>query len=107
MNHIIDTINHKISISVFNKETIHQIFEEVKTTGHKVVMNQDVAECILISPDAYVELMEELSDVRLLKLAHKRLEDYEPNKNIFGEDVFRHLGITDEDLENYDEVEFE
>lgn len=107
MSNIIGTINNTISISLFNKETINQIFEDVKITGSKIVMNDDVAECVLISPNEYARLIEEVSDARLLKLANNRLKDYDPKKNISGEDVFRNLGISDDDLNDYHKVEFE
>lgn len=97
-----NSITNTISISLFNDNTIDKIFEDVKATGAKVVMKDDLAECILISPKEYEELMEEINDARLLSLATKRLENYEPSKLIDGDDVFRNLGITDDDLKKLD-----
>lgn len=107
MNNVTNTMNNTISISSFSAINVDKIFEDVKMTGVKVVMKDDVAECVLISPSEYEKLIEEVNDVRLVSLATKRLENYDHNNIIDGEDVFQKLGITDDDLENYDEVEFE
>ena len=52
-------------------------------------------------------MMDEVNDARLLALAVNRLENSDSEKLLSDKDVYRDLGITDDDLKGYDEVEFE
>ncbi len=60
MVNITSAVTDTISISLFKKELAGKIFEEVKQTGTKVVMKNNTAECVLISPGKYIRMMEEL-----------------------------------------------
>ena len=52
------------------------------------------------------EAMDEvLSDSELLEIAATRMRDYNPETAIPAEEVYRNLGITEEDLAGSDEVE--
>ena len=54
------------------------------------------------------EAMDEvLSDARLLEIAVARMQNYNPETAIPAEEVYRNLGITEEDLAGSDEVEIE
>lgn len=68
MSSIIGAIKNTVSISLFNKGLAGKIFEEVKNTGAKVVMKNNVAECVLISPKEYVKLMDEINEAKLLTI---------------------------------------
>ena len=70
-------------------------------------MKNNAPECVLLSPDEYVSLMDEVNDARLLTLAVKRMEKFNPEETIPEEQVMKELGITDDDLTDFDEVEFE
>lgn len=107
MINMTNAIKNTISISLFNRGLAGKIFEEVKTTGAKVVMKNNTAECVLLAPDEYVRLMDEVNDARLLILANERMQQYNPSTLLSGDEVFRKLGICDTDLESYNEVEFE
>ncbi len=100
-------IKNTISISLFNRGLAGKIFDDVKTTGAKVVMKNNTAECVLLSPDEYMNLMDEINDARLIAIANERLATYDESQTIAGEKVFADLGITEKDLEAFDEVEFE
>lgn len=104
---IIAAIQNTISITQFNRGLAGKIFQEVKQTGAKVVMKNNAPECVLLSPEEYVRLMDEVNDARLLTLAVKRMENFNPNNTIPENQVMNELGITDEDLSDFDEVEFE
>ena len=107
MNNIMGVIQNTISISLFNRGLADKIFEEVKQCGVKVVMKNNVAECVLISPDEYVRLMDEVNDARLLTLATNRMANFNPATDIPAEQVYKKLGIPPEDLSDCDEVEIE
>ena len=104
---IIAAIQNTISITQFNRGLAGKIFQEVKQSGAKVVMKNNTPECVLISPDEYVRLMDEVNDARLLALAVKRMENFNPNNTISEKQVMEELGVSEEDLSDFDEVEFE
>jgi PHD/YefM family antitoxin component YafN of YafNO toxin-antitoxin module len=107
MGSVMSAITNTIPISLFNRGLAGKIFEEVKQYGAKVVMKNNTAECVLLSPDEYVRLMDEVNNARLLTAAAERMAHYDPTTVISGDEMNRRLGITEEDLVGYDEVEIE
>ncbi len=107
MTSVLSAIKNTIPITLFNRGLAGKIFEEVKKSGAKVVMKNNTAECVLMSPDEYVRLMDALNDARLLAVASERMSHYDPSSLISEEDMNRRLGITDEDLADFDEVDIE
>lgn len=107
MVNLTSAIRDTVSITQFNRGLAGKIFEDVKQTGAKVVMKNNAAECVLLSPEEYVHLMDEVNDARLLTVAARRLEHFDPENAISGEELYRELGITKEDLENLGEVDIE
>ena len=107
MANISSAIKDTISISLFNRGLAGKIFEDVKQSGAKVVMKNNTAECVLMSPTEYVELMDEVNDARLLTLANERITSFDSSKLIESEKLFEELGITKEDLDSVGEGEFE
>lgn len=107
MNSLVGAIENTISISLFNRGLAGKIFSDVRRTGAKVVMKNNAPECVLLSPEEYVQLMDAVNDAKLLSLAAERLEGYDESKVISAEDVNRHLNVIDEELADYGEVEFE
>ncbi len=107
MSSIIGAINNTVTINKFNRGLAGKIFDEVKKTGAKVVMKNNTAECVLLSPQEYADLIDELNDARLLAIAYERLGNFDPSKLMTQDEVNKNLGIKDEDLEDYDMVEFE
>ena len=97
----------KIRFSQFNRGLAGKIFEDVKQSGAKVVMKNNVAECVLISPEEYVRLMDEVNDARLLAVASERMAHFNPATLISEEEMNRRLGITEDDLTGFDEVDIE
>lgn len=89
---VISAIKNTVSISAFNRGLAGKIFNEVKRTGAKVVMKNNTAECVLLSPDEYVRLMDEVNDARLLTIATERMAGYDPSVLISSDDVNHELG---------------
>ena len=98
-------IRDTIPITHFNRGMAGKIFSEVRKSGAKVVMKNNTAECVLLSPEQYMELIEEINDARLLTVANERMEHFNPETLISEEEMDRILGITEEDLKGYEEVE--
>ncbi|MBQ4040065.1 MAG: type II toxin-antitoxin system Phd/YefM family antitoxin, partial [Oscillospiraceae bacterium] len=99
MANITSAIRDTISISLFNRGLAGKIFEDVKQSGAKVVMKNNSAECVLMSPDEYIRLMDEVNDARLLSMANERMQNFNAESLISGEDLYKELGITQEELE--------
>ncbi len=100
-------IENTISISLFNRGLAGKIFDEVKRCGAKVVMKNNAPECVLLSPDEYIRLLDEVRDARLMAIATQRMANFDPSALISQEDVDRELGFSPSDYENTDGIEFE
>jgi PHD/YefM family antitoxin component YafN of YafNO toxin-antitoxin module len=107
MTSVISAITNTIPISNFNRGQAGKIFEDVKQTGAKVVMKNNTAECVLLSTNEYIHLMDEINDAHMITIATERMAHYNPDTVISSAEMNHRLGITDEDLANYDEVELE
>ena len=104
---VMSAIQNTIPISHFNRGLAGQIFAEVRNIGAKVVMKNNSPECVLLSPEEYVRLMNELNEAKLIAIAAQRMATFDSSKAIPASDVYKELGITEEDLSGFDEVEFE
>ena len=104
---VINVIEKTVPVSMFNNGMAEKVFDDVKRDGTKVVMKDNSAECVLMSPEEYMRLNDEYNDAKLLALAYERMENFDPSKLLSEEEVYRHLGITEEDLEGWEEVEIE
>lgn len=100
---IIDTV----PISRFNCGLAGKIFDEVRQCGAKVVVKNNTAECVLLSPDEYARLMEEVNDARLLAVATERMTHFDPLSTISEEEMNLRLGVTEEDLADFNEADIE
>ena len=107
MGTVMSAIQNTVPISVFNRGLAGKVFEDVRRSGAKVVMKNNAAECVLLSPAEYVQLMDELNDARLAALAAERLASYDPDSLISQEEMLQRLGMTEADLDGWDEVEIE
>lgn len=107
MTSVMSAIKNTVPITQFNRGLAGKIFEEVKQTGAKVVMKNNTAECVLLSPEEYVRLMDELNDARLLAVASERMAHYDPSKLISEEEMNRRFGVTEDDLKDFESVEIE
>ena len=107
MQNVVSVIRNTIPISQFNRGLAGQIFEDVKAHGAKVVMKNNAAECVLLSPEEYISLMDEVNDARLLLSASERLQKMDSTALIPEEQVWQELSITQEDLDAVGEVELE
>ena len=107
MANVTCAIRDTVPISQFNRGLAGKIFEEVKQFGAKVVMKNNTAECVLLSPEEYIRLMDEVNDARLLTVAAQRMEKFDPAKAVSGEELYSELGIAKEDFDSCGEVEIE
>lgn len=71
-----------VPISRFNKGEANRIFEEVESSGTKIVMKNNRPACILMSPEQYESLMEMVSDYLLQEEAESRMAHYDPDESV-------------------------
>lgn len=107
MASVVSAIRNTIPISVFNRGLAGKIFNDIKHTGAKVVIKNNVPEAVILSPDEYLQLIDEINDARLLTMAAERIAKFNPNELITQEEIDRKFGITEADLDGFEEVEFE
>lgn len=107
MNSIRSAIENTVSISLFNRGLAGQVFEDVKRNGAKVVMKNNAAECVLLSPEEYILLMDEVNDARLLTLTAERMTHFDPASLVSLEEVDREFGFSIEDCADPTKVDFE
>lgn len=107
MNDVTSAIRDSVSISLFNRGLAGKIFEDVKRSGAKVVMKNNAAECVLLSPEEYVRLLDEVNDARLLSLAAERMQRFDSASAVSQEAVDREFGFTPENLADGEEAEIE
>ncbi|MCI9102894.1 MAG: type II toxin-antitoxin system Phd/YefM family antitoxin [Lachnospiraceae bacterium] len=107
MSSIRSAIESTIPISLFNRGLAGKIFDEVKHCGAKVVMKNNTPECVLLSPDEYIRLLDEVNDARLLAAATERMSHFNPAAVISQEQVDQEFEFTPSDYESTDDIEFE
>lgn len=107
MANIASAIRNTVPISLFNRGLAGKIFEEVKQCGAKVVMKNNTAECVLLSPDEYIQLIDEVNDARLLTMATARMAKANPSSFVPADQLYAEMGITQADLDEIGEVDIE
>lgn len=107
MNFIKQISNRTVSISDFNRGLAGRIFDDVKSNGSKVVLKNNTPECVLLSPEEYSKLMDEVEDARDLMLAKSRLESMNEIDLISKEDIEKAFNMNFDDIEPLSEDEFE
>jgi len=91
-------LDSMVSISDFSKSGATKIFDDVKKAGCKIVLKNNNPACVLMSPDKYRSLIDELEDMRLFALASERLAN-DTGEYISDEEVYKELGIASDDGE--------
>ena len=107
MKSVMSALRDTVPINQFNRGLAGKIFEEVKKSGAKVVMKNNTAECVLLSPEEYAKLIDEICDARLLLLASDRMSRANLSKTVSQEEVYRELGLSAADLLGEEDVGLE
>ena len=104
---ITSAIKDTISVSQFTGNNIHRIISDVQANGPKLVMMDNEPVCVLLSPDKFVQLMDELEDAKLAQLALERVAAGALTSVSTQQEVMAAYGITEQDLSLMDDVEIE
>ncbi|MBR0575636.1 type II toxin-antitoxin system Phd/YefM family antitoxin [Proteiniclasticum sp. BAD-10] len=93
------TYPRSIDISCFNGRKASRIFEEIRTEGTKIVLQQSKPVGVILAPEVYLALLEQLEELNLLVVANERLTHGSPETVSFPEALYR-LGLTQDNLVN-------
>lgn len=96
-----------VSISEFNRGLAGRIFDDVKQNGSKIVLKNNAPECVLISPEEYIKLIDELEDAKDLLLAEKRLANLNEDDIVSLEEFEKEFNIDFDKVEPISEEELE
>ena len=105
IRNIANLLKSTVSIWFFNKGLAGKIFDDVKKNGTKIVIKNNVPECILISPEDYLNLIEKIEDAKLYEMAQERIAQ-DNGKRYSQKQIMEEFGISEDDL-NEEEIEFE
>ena len=72
-----------------------------------LVMKNNTPECVLLSPEEYIRLLDEVNDARLLNTAVRRMAHFNPASVISQEQVDQEFVFSPSDYENTDDIDFE
>jgi PHD/YefM family antitoxin component YafN of YafNO toxin-antitoxin module len=95
-----------VPISRFNKGEANKIFDEVRSSGFKVVVKNNAPACVLLTPERYQEIMDMLDDRYLLAVAEERLKN-DKGVTYSSEEILADNGLTQEDIDAMEDVEIE
>ena len=95
---LVGMMNSMVPITRFNKGEANRIFDEVESSGMKIVVKNNKPACVLLSPEQYENLMEMLSDAVMYAEAEKRMAANDDSENISHKALLAELGISEADL---------
>lgn len=87
-----------VPITRFNRGEASKIFDEVESSGMKIVVKNNKPACVLLSPERYDEIMELLSDQLLLQEAEIRMKNTDENEMLTQDEMMKELGISKDEL---------
>ena len=100
----VNVLKSIVPISRFNKGEANKIFSEVKNDGIRIVVKNNVPECVLISPEDYQQMIEKYENSLLLAEAAKR--SLEKVEAVSQNEVLKRYSLSETDLDDID-VELE
>jgi len=95
-----------VPVSRFNKGEAAKIFDEVAKSGMRIAVKNNKPACVLLSPERYESLLEEIEDLELMMEAERRLANDNGVYHSF-EEVMAANGITQADIDAAEDVEIE
>ncbi|MCL2171333.1 MAG: type II toxin-antitoxin system Phd/YefM family antitoxin [Defluviitaleaceae bacterium] len=92
-----NTIDALVPITRFNRGEAGKIFDEVKESGYKIVVKNNIPTCVMLTPERYEKMMDIIIDQYLSELAEERLKNSD-GAGIPADEVYKKFGIeSDED----------
>lgn len=99
-----NALKNMVSFSEFNRGQAGKIFDDVKKIGSKIVVKNNNPECVLISVDDYLKMVDEINDMRALLMAVDRMNGFDGNmKDTFSqEEIEKMFGVNTDDCDGVD-----
>jgi PHD/YefM family antitoxin component YafN of YafNO toxin-antitoxin module len=107
MTAILGQTKKTVPFSAFNDGKAEEIFAEVRRSGPCIVMNGSKAEGVIVPMDEYELMTMDRDDVRLIAVADERMSHFDLSRTITQEEMDQMLGITEADLEGWEDIELE
>jgi len=95
-----------IPITRFNRGEASKIFDEVRESGCKVVVKNNVPACIMLAPEMFKAMVDMIEDQALIAVAEARM-GYTAGKARSFEDILAGDGLTYADIDAVEDVEIE
>lgn len=96
-----------IPITQFNKGQASRIFDRLRTEKQLVVLKNNAPSAVILSPEEYARLSEIEEDYALLLEATQRLSESDNDSTLSFDTVMSNLGISEEDLDDAEDVVIE
>lgn len=96
-----------IPITQFNKGQASRIFDRLRTEKQLVVLKNNAPSAVILSPEEYARLSEIEEDYALLLEATQRLSESDNDSTLSFDTVMSNLGISEEDLNDVEDVVIE
>ncbi|MGL4799534.1 MAG: type II toxin-antitoxin system prevent-host-death family antitoxin [Cellulosilyticaceae bacterium] len=93
-----------IPITQFNKGQASRIFDRLRTEKQLVVLKNNAPSAVILSPEEYARLAELEEDYALLLEATNRLAQTTSSSTLPFEAIMANLGISEEDLDDAEDV---
>ena len=95
-----------VPITRFNRGEASKIFDELKESGCKVVVKNNIPACVMLTPERYKEMVDMIEDQALLAIAEARLK-YGSKETYTLEEILAEDGLTLADIDAMEDVEIE
>jgi len=95
-----------VPITRFNRGEASKIFDEVRESGCKVVVKNNIPACVMLAPEKFKEIINMIEDQALLAVAEARVE-YKSEKHHTFEDILAKDSLSFEDIDAMEDVEIE
>ena len=96
-----------VPITQFNRGQASRIFDRLRTEKQLVVLKNNQPSAIILSPEEYERLAEIEENYLLLMEASERLKKNEGKNSIPFADVRSNLGITEQELNETEDIDIE
>ena len=101
-----NALDSVVPITRFNRGEANKIFDEVRESGCKIVVKNNVPACVMLTPDMFKAMVDMIEDQALLAVATARVE-YNSGKTQTFDDVLAKNGLTLADIDAMEDVEIE
>jgi antitoxin StbD len=89
-----------VPITRFNRGEANKIFDELKDTGVKAVLKNNVRVGVIVEPQQYDEMVELLEDYALFFEAERRMQKAGASGFLSEKQVMEDLGISETELDD-------